>query len=400
MELLLPGEAEKIVESHVVLLNSETVAFDQAYRRILREPVLADRDFPAYDRVMMDGIAMKLASWDGAPMKSLGVQRAGIKAMDLKEGAFCFEVMTGAVLPSGADTVVPIEQVKKSGGIFFLADGYMPSEGQFVHRQGSDQKTGDLLLAEGIWLGAKEIAVLATCGYSSVAVSKIPRIFILSTGDELVEVSEMPSSFQIRKSNIYALEAACGNLGFPVSMQLDHLPDDKSTIADRLKQILSDSDIVLFSGGISKGKYDFLQELLVDAGATKHFQWLKQRPGKPLWFGTTKTGTVVFALPGNPNSTLTCFYRYVADAIRMMAGLGKRVPESGQLAEKVTFKPPLTFFLPVRSRRCPKGRLHFDPVPTQNSGDLAGLITSDGFIELPADQNEFPVGFSTPFYPL
>ncbi|MBH53948.1 MAG: molybdopterin molybdenumtransferase MoeA [Opitutaceae bacterium] len=399
MDLLLPSDAEKIIESHIVLLDSETVAFDQAYGRTLREPVLADRDFPPYDRVMMDGIAMNMASWKGEAMQSLGVQRAGVDAMDLREGAFCFEVMTGAVLPFGADTVVPIEQVTESGGSFSLVESNSPTEGQFVHRQGSDQKAGDLLLAEGTLLGGKEIAVLATCGYAEVSVSQIPRIIILSTGDELVEVNETPSPFQIRKSNVYALETACKNLGIPVSIRLDHLPDDQATIACRLANVLNESDLVLFSGGISKGKYDFLQELLVDAGATKHFQWVKQRPGKPLWFGTTKTGTVIFALPGNPNSTLTCFYRYVSDVTRTMAGLGKRIPESGQLAESVKFNPPLSLFLPVRSRRSPEGSLHFDPVATQNSGDLAGLIASDGFIELPAEQNEFSVGFSAPFYP-
>ena len=210
-----------------------------------------------------------------------------------------------------------------------LIDGYEPKQGQFIHRQGSDNVEGDLLLPPGQLLSGKEIAVLATCGYSEIDVSAVPKITIVSTGDELVEVDETPGPFQIRKSNVYALEAACQDLPTPVEVELDHLPDDRDVIAQRLKELLEDRDVLLFSGGISKGKYDFLQDVLVESGVEKHFQWVKQRPGKPLWFGTSETGVTVFALPGNPNSTLTCFVRYVASSISILAGIGKIMPETG-----------------------------------------------------------------------
>jgi len=399
MDAITPADADQIIAKQLSPLGPERVAFDQAYCRILREPVLADRDFPPFDRIMMDGIAISLSENPGRSFKSNGVQRAGIAAQTLENAGGCYEVMTGAVLPIGCDTVIPIEEISEEGGLFRLRDRYELKEGQFIHRQGSDNVRGDLLLTPGQFLSAKEIAVLATCGYTEVAVSPLPRITIVSTGDELVEIDQTPGPFQIRKSNIYALEAACQGLSTPTITTLDHLPDDRAVIADRLANLIEEADVLLFSGGISKGKYDFLQDLLVEAGVEKHFQWVQQRPGKPLWFGTSAQGTTVFALPGNPNSTLTCFYRYVASSIYIMAGIGKMVPELCALKSPHTFDPPLTQFLPVVASRNDSGTLEVEPLPTQNSGDLSRLSLSNGFIELPGDQKEFPVGFLASFYP-
>ena len=399
MDAITPQEADQIIEKHLRPLPSEIVPFDQAYGRILRQPIMADRDFPPFDRVMMDGIAISFKDCRAGPFKSQGIQRAGIEAQILENKSGCFEVMTGAVLPKGCDTVIPVEEVIEEAGLFTLKAGYLPEQLSFIHNRGFDNSEGDLLLTPGQPLSAKEIAVIATCGYAELEVSPQPNITIVSTGDELVGVEETPSPFQIRKSNAYALEAACDGLPIPVNIKLDHLPDDRAVIANRLKDLIENTDVLLFSGGISKGKYDFLQDLLLEAGASKHFQWVKQRPGKPLWFGTSTGGTAIFALPGNPNSTLTCFYRYAASSISIMAGLGKVLPESAMLTEAYSFKSPLAQFLPVQAIHSDSGVLEVQPLPTQNSGDLAGLALSDGFIELPGDQNEFPVGFSAPFYP-
>jgi len=399
MDAITPTEADQIVESNLRPLPAERVSFDKAYGRVLQQPVLADRDFPPFDRVMMDGIAIRIADSEGRSFISQGIQKAGIEAQALDKPGGCFEVMTGAVLPLGADTVIPVEELTELDGVITLREGYEPKEGQFIHRRGTDNVLGDLLLKPGQTLSAKEIAVIATCGYSEVEVSPIPRITIVSTGDELVDVDQIPSPFQIRKSNVYALEAACQSLPTPTQVGLDHLPDDRAIIAGRLADLISESDVLLFSGGISKGKYDFLQELLIEAGATKHFQWVKQRPGKPLWFGTARNSTAIFALPGNPNSTLTCFYRYVAQSIDYLSGKGKILNEFSVLQSACTFKPPLTHFLPVTTFRTKSGILEVEPLPTQNSGDLANLAHSDGFIELSGDQNEFPVGYSAPYYP-
>ena len=399
MDAISPQDADKIIESKLRPLPAERVPFNQAYGRILREPILADRDFPPFDRVMMDGIAIAYAAVCKRKFKSEGIQRAGVAAKCLEDPGACFEVMTGAVLPAGCDTVIPVEEISEKEGHYQLNDGYHPDQGQFIHRQGSDNLEGDLLLPPGQLLSAKEVAVLATCGYSEVDVSPVPKITIVSTGDELVEVDETPGPFQIRKSNVYALEAACLDLPTPVEVELDHLPDDREIITKRVKELLQDTDVLLFSGGISKGKYDFLQDVLEEVGVEKHFQWVKQRPGKPLWFGTSDDDVMVFALPGNPNSTLTCFVRYAASSISILAGIGKIVPETAILTSNHSFQPPLAQFLPVLVNHTDNGTLEVEPLPTQNSGDLSRLALSGGFIELPADQKEFPVGFTAPFYP-
>lgn len=399
MDSITPARADEIIATKLRLLDPETLPFDQAYRRVLREPVLADRDFPPFDRIMMDGIAISLA--EGAPRSfiSAGIQRAGVPAHSLPGRDHCLEVMTGAVLPQGCDTVIPVEEVVESNGVFALRENYEPEPGQFVHKRGTDNLRGDRLLPAGTPLTAKEVAVLTTCGYSAVTVTRIPRVVLVSTGDELVEVDQVPGPFQIRKSNVYALQAACQALPTPANIELHHLPDDRAIISEKLPGLVQQADVLLFSGGISKGKYDFLQEVLVEAGVEKHFQWVRQRPGKPLWFGSHRNGALVFALPGNPNSTLTCFYRYAAPAICALAGFLLPKAETARLHQYCRFDPPLARFLPVKTMRGTNGRLEVDPVETQNSGDLSGLALSDGFIELPADQKEFPVGFTAPFYP-
>lgn len=398
MDAITPADADQIIGNHLSPLEAEHVAFSKAYGRTLREPVLADRDFPPYDRVMMDGIAICLSKNQGPLFTSLGIQKAGIAAQILENPDACYEVMTGAALPVGCDTVIPVEEISEKEGVFTLRAEYGPTKGQFIHWKGSDNFLGDLLLTPGQTLTAKEIAVLATCGYKEIAVSPLPKITIVSTGDELVDVDQTPGPFQVRKSNVYALEAACHGLSTPTITSLDHLPDDRGVIADRLGTLIDEANILLFSGGISKGKYDFLQELLVEAGVKKHFQWVRQRPGKPLWFGTSRRGSIVFALPGNPNSTLTCFYRYVASSIYILAGMGKMMPDQALLTSPYSFEPPLAQFLPVAASRTVSGTLEVEPLPTQNSGDLSHLALSNGFIELPGEQNEFPVGYSAPYY--
>lgn len=243
------------------------------------------------------------------------------------------------------------------------------------------------------------MALIASCGYTQVSVTVPLEITIVSTGDELVEVDQTPAPYQIRKSNSYALAASCQALDYPVRTRLRHLPDDRARISAELPSLLQGSDMVLFCGGISKGKYDFMEELLRLAGVERHFHWVRQRPGKPLWFGTSKRGTPVFALPGNPNSALTCFYRYVTSLSHRMVGLTKLHERVTLLKTPFTFGKALTLFLPASLEYQPDGRMLVEPAPPQNSGDLTRLPHSDGFIELPEDREFFPAGFPARFFP-
>ncbi len=399
MDALTPSDATEIILNNLTFLSKESVSFREASGRVLRQQIKADRDFPAFDRVMMDGIAINYSDFENGinEYKSTGIQRAGIPALALESGC-CLEVMTGSVVPLGADCVIPIEQVSEKDGVFTLEESIELKSRQFIHQQGSDNHSGDVLIESGTLINGKEMAVIASCGYAEVEVTIVPSIVIVSTGDELVEVDQTPGPFQIRKSNSYALASACESLGFPVKVRLEHLPDDADIIRNKLGEIIEGADVVLFSGGISKGKYDFIPGALVELGVEKRFQWIRQRPGKPMWFGTAKNGSPVFALPGNPNSTLTCFYRYAVPGLKLMAGLSNENSTQVVLAEPFNTNPKLALFVSVVLENR-DGTNQVQSCKVQNSGDLTALSNSHGFIELPASEKSLPVGSLVNFYP-
>jgi molybdopterin molybdotransferase len=173
----------------------------------------------------------------------------------------------------------------------------------------------------------------------------------------------------------------------------------RQEIEHRLWHILAEHDVVLITGGVSKGKYDFLPSVLDEQGVKKIFHGVAQRPGKPFWFGITQRRTPVFALPGNPVSSYTCLHRYVLPALAQASGLGATTPRLVVLAKPVTFEPPLAYFLPVRLSSGPGAELQATPDASNTSGDFAGLVGTDGFVELPAAQTEFPTGYVATFRP-
>jgi len=236
--------------------------------------------------------------------------------------------------------------------------------------------------------------VLATVGKSNVLVAEYPQIAIVSTGDELVGVNEMPDKHQIRMSNVYAMQAAL--LEYGITATLHHINDEKLVLKQKLEKILQEHDAVLLSGGVSKGKLDFVPESLDELGVKKFFHKVKQRPGKPFWFGKS-VDTVVFALPGNPVSTFMCFYRYIMPWLHK-SFKQEFIPKRVQLASDYSFKPALTYLLQCNLKIDVNGQLMAEPNAGQGSGDLANLTGADGFLELPSDRIEFKKGEVFDFY--
>ncbi|MDB5261123.1 MAG: hypothetical protein JWQ14_404 [Adhaeribacter sp.] len=393
-------EAARLIGENILALPVTEVPLAEAYGAVLREPIYADRDFPPFHRVTMDGIAIRYASFQGGEdtFGIEGVQLAGDLPQTLKLPDGCLEVMTGAILPLNADTVIRYEDLKlferngtRYAHIFAAPKGPM----QNVHQQGSDRKATDLLIPAGTLLSPAEIAVIATVGKTTVLVSQPPRIAIISTGDELVEVTEMPLPHQIRQSNSYMLQAALQEQG--VKGQRFHLRDDKAALFIELKDLLSRFDVLILSGGVSKGKADFVPEVLAELGVQKLFHEVAQRPGKPFWFGRVPDGPVVFALPGNPVSTFVCFYKYVRPWVRASLGAAAPILPKAVLQQEVFFKPALTYFLPVKIGVATSGMLSAKPVTTGGSGDFAGLLHADGFLEIPQHQTTFSAGEVYPF---
>ncbi len=383
-------EALEIIFHHQIDFGTQIVPLSEAAGKVLRESVVADRDFPPFDRVTMDGIAIHYEAFkNGSRTFAIeGEAPAGAPVEKLKDAGKCLEVMTGAVLPKGTDTVIRYEDVKiKDGTAQILIEEI--NFRQNVHFQGIDRKQGDHILDEGIILGPAQLGVCATVGKDPVKVSRVPKALIISTGDELVEVHETPAPHQIRKSNIAQLQALLED--FKIAPETLHLTDDYEEILARLKDAVNDYEMILLSGGVSKGKYDFLPKALDELGVEKLFHKIKQRPGKPFWFGR-KADCFVFAFPGNPVSSFMCANRYLRPWLAECLQQKIQRPEFARLTEEVTFKPDLTYFLEVQLRSNTQGVLEAHPVKGNGSGDLANLVDAQAFIQLPQGRDVYEAG--------
>lgn len=389
-------EATRIIQSHLYKPDVTTVPLEQAVGAVLAGTVVADRDFPPFDRASMDGIAVSAEAYVSGRRQFAveGMQPAGVPQKRLSDPARCLEVMTGAVVPEGADLVIRYEDVTINDGMATVnTDDYIPA--QNIHRKGADVREGDVLLLPGTFLSPAEIALLASVGESQVKIRRQPRTAVISTGDELVDIRVKPDNHQVRRSNSYALAAALQQAG--IVPDVHHLPDSEDMLRDGLSQIMAKNELVIVTGGVSRGKFDFVPAILEELGVKRHFHGVAQRPGKPFWFGTTSDGKSCFALPGNPVSTYMCFYRYVRPWLRASLGVPLR-GLTAILSEEFTFLPTLTYFLQVRVD-IDAGRLIAQPVPGGGSGDFANLGQVDGFLELPPESSLFAAGEAFPFVP-
>jgi molybdopterin molybdotransferase len=395
--MLTPAEADAAIAAALEPVSAELAPLAGCAGRVLSAPLRAERDAPPFDRVTMDGIAFASGNAGLRRFRVAGVQAAGTPAQTLAADADCFEVMTGAMLPRGCDTVVPVEQLHLADGRAELRDGCRPEPWLHVHRKGADARAGDVLLTAGTRLGAPELAVAAAAGDAHLPVSRRPRIAVITTGDELVEPGVPILAHQVRRSNAYGLAAALSLAGFAPASDLQ-LPDREDLIAARLGTALEEHDVLILSGGVSAGRFDYVPAVLASLGVRKVFQGIAQRPGRPLWFGTRAGGAAVFALPGNPVSVLVCLARYVVPALERLCGAAARQRPTVALARPFAFDAPLACLLPVElgyDRQC---RALAEPRPTGGSGDFIALAGTDGFVELPPGPATHAAGLAVPFY--
>lgn len=397
--MLTTEAAKKAIARAFPPFGTERIDSALAAGRVLRQPVLAERDQPPFDRVTMDGIAVSYdALADGTRSFLIaGTQHAGDPVMALADEAHCIEIMTGAVLPAGSDCVIPVERIKVSGGVAAIAADYRAERRQFIHRQGSDHHSGTAVLQPGSQLSATEIAIVASSGLQTVEVSRQPVIRVVSTGNELVPPGQPVLPHQVRLSNGPAIVAMLERQGFH-DCRHDHFPDDPDLLLDRIGKLLGEAQVLILSGGVSMGKADFVPQVLAGLGVKPIFHKISQRPGKPMWFGMAPGKQAVFALPGNPVSTLVCCRQYVLPALFDASGRVPSKPEWALLTEDVTFEADLTFFLPVVLQSEADGTLRARPVPTNTSGDFTALGGTGGYVELAREQTHFPQGSPVPLH--
>jgi molybdopterin molybdotransferase len=355
-------EASQLIEKHLPRWAMGTHA------------IVADRDYPPFHRVMMDGIAVKYEEFERGvrSFNISGVCAAGESAKKLHEG--CLEVMTGAPLPIGADLVIQYEHLRIENGMAQVIVEQIRKPHDSVHLEGSDCKKGTVVLAAGQSWNGPHVGIAASMGESFTP--KFPKIMIISTGDELVETNPLPH--QIRRSNAYALKKSLEMNGF-LDVTLDHLMDDPREVSEHYIKHAFDFDMLIYSGGVSKGKFDYLPHVWADLGVTKHFHEVSQKPGKPLWFGTDDMRkTTVVGLPGNPVSSLICLHRYFIPSRKLTV----------KLNQQPLVKGSLTHFIPVKIDS-KDAMLLAHPLKIKNSGEFTALAGSDGFIEYNGEASSY-----------
>ncbi len=391
-----PAAAEAAIRSHITPLPAHSATLNALPSAILREAITASRDQPPFHRVAMDGIAIASSEFTAGrrQFRIAGTQAAGSQRLVLASADACFEVMTGASTPQGCDCVIPVERIDIEDGVATIPDDFPVAPLLNIHGQGIDCRAGQTLLEPGIRLGAPELAVVAANGLTRVSISQRPRIMVISTGDELIEPGEPVTDWQIYRSNVYGVLTALQRRGYP-DLAHDHLPDDLETMRERLRSHLESHDVLIMSGGVSMGRFDYVPRALNDLGVRMVFHKIEQRPGRPMWFGVGPNGRTVYALPGNPVSTLICLARYVFAGLDAAMGATPPAVERYALSADVEVRPPLTLYMPVKLDWNAGAAV---PHPTQGSGDFTSLIGTDGFVELPPGPVIVNAGTVVPFY--
>ena len=383
-------QATEIIHSQVIDLTTQTVALTEALGRVLAAPLSADRDLPPFNRTTMDGIAISYAAYESGirNFHIQATQAAGDQPVEISQPHQCIEIMTGSALPASTDTVVPYEDLLVTGKDITISA--VVQKGQNIHRRGKDSRQGETLVPANRSVTPAIVAVAASTGRARLNVKKLPATVIISTGDELVEIGQAPSPYQIRRSNNYMIAAVLQE--YCLLADMVHIADDPGAVQSGLSSCLDAYEVIILTGGVSMGKFDYVPEALRALQVEELFYKVQQRPGKPFWFGRHLSGKLVFAFPGNPVSTFLCLQRYFLPWLTASLGLEPVPPLHAALASPLRFTPALQYFLQVQLRMNEQGRLLASPAEGNGSGDFSNLLSTNAFMELPAAQVDFREG--------
>lgn len=382
-------EAEKIILSQKRNFGTEIISFRDALGKVLAQAIIADRDLPPFNRVAMDGIAVKYEALEEGikTFKIKATQAAGDTPIEIDVTEECIEIMTGAALPSTTDTIIRYEDIEIKNGEASLQIKNI-TKGQNIHWKGSDKKQDEILIEANSIVTPSVINVAASVGAKDSVVKRLPKVAVISTGDEIIDVGENPSPYQIRNSNTYSIEAVLKQNS--IQPALLHLPDDEKLIRKEIQQCLQDYDVLILCGGVSMGKFDYLPEVLEELSVKKLFYKVQQRPGKPFWFGSYES-KLIFAFPGNPVSAFLCLHRYFLPWLKNCLSISSKNFYAA-LNEDVEFKPSLNYFLQVNLQMNEEGKILAQPIKGNGSGDFSSLTEADAFIELPSNKTLFQKG--------
>ncbi|WP_223558551.1 molybdopterin molybdotransferase MoeA [Chryseobacterium lathyri] len=389
MEMISVQQAEEIILSQIRDFGIEEIFYENASGRILAENILADRDLPPFDRSTVDGIAISFNSFEKGirTFTIKAVQAAGEVPVSIDDENECIEIMTGAALDSSMDTVIRYEDILINNNMASI--NIVVKKGQNIHLKGRDKKTGEILVKANQLITPSILGIAASVGKTFLTVKRLPKVAIISTGDEMVPPETIPTPFQLRRSNGITIKSVLEK--YRISADWLHWNDDFEFIKKELSQCIENYDILLMSGGVSMGKFDYLPKACEELGVEKLFHKIKQRPGKPFWFGKSQNEKLIFAFPGNPVSVFMCLHRYFIPWLEKSL----EIPKTAQYAvlqNDIDFPSPLQYFAQVKLSVNPSGQLIAESVNTNGSGDFSHLADTNAFIELPLEKTEFKKG--------
>ena len=386
------AEAIRIIKEQTVLLPAERVALADALGRVLAEQIVADSDLPPFDRAQMDGYAVRSLDTASAPvrLRVAGESAAGRGWHDEMKQGEAVRIMTGAPVPIGADSVQKVEVTNELDGMVEISEATQP--GQFIVKRASEIRARDTVLQIGEEINAARMAVLASFGYAEVKVSKRPRVSVLATGTELVKVNEQPGADQIRDSNSYSLSAYAQLAGASIE-RLPLAGDDIELLKRGIEQAAARSDVLILSGGVSMGVYDFTKAALRALDAEIFFERVSLRPGKPTVFARIGR-TLVFGLPGNPVSVSVTFNLFARAALRTMQNCkdAEMLEECAVLARRVKGAAGRASYLPAQLRTEETGHLIAEPLKWGGSSDFVAFARATALIIVPENVAHLEAG--------
>jgi molybdenum cofactor synthesis domain-containing protein len=379
--------ALNIIDKNVNSLGTERIDLSQAVGRILAEDIVADTDLPPFDRSQMDGYALRSRDARNVPVSLMivGESAAGRGWHQKVNKGQAVRIMTGAPVPAGADTVQKLEVAKESDGIVSLSDPV--SAGQYIVKKGKEIRKGERVISSGTRLSPEMIATPAAFGYSRVKVAKMPRVAIISTGSEIVDVNKKPSKDQIRDSNSILLRSLCEQNGASVQIQTN-VGDDLRKLCKTITEAARVADIVITTGGVSVGKYDLTKPAFAEIGAKILFDKIALKPGKPTVFAKRKK-TSFFGLPGNPVSAAVTFYLFVRRAMMLMQSARRPALETGFAVMNDPAKGTRLrdVYCPARLATAADGKLLAIPLPWSGSSDLVAFAKAEALVAIPKQTN-------------
>jgi molybdopterin molybdotransferase len=391
-------EAQKIVNQQAHSFGTEIIGLEEAYGRVLAEPVMADRDYPPFNRSTMDGYAVRFADLTGniRVFRAVETVYAGAAATRPALPGECYKIMTGAPVPVEMDLVIRREETDEEEGVVTIAghsDEWRPYLN--IARRGEDMRFGDTVISGPCVCEPPVIGLLASLGMKELTVQALPRVALLTTGNEVVPVDVQPGDAQIRNSNRWLLQSLLKSRGIDISLY-QHAPDDRAILQDSIRSALS-CDLLILCGGVSAGDADHVPSVLEALGIQKLFHKIAIKPGKPTWFGKAPSGAMVFALPGNPFSCLVNFVLLIQPFLQACYGLSTAEPVSLPLGSLKKKKTPLDEFFPVRLHGSP-GRLL--QAPLNSSGDIRLGLSADALALHSSGSGDLPEGSTVLYYPI